>query len=191
MNDFSSLDSRQTAIIRLPEDVIFYVIVPMICDIKQCCRWGGIQEDESKSEINMTRAFSCVSKFGRDAIKLQSEKCWRIGGIENTCRLTSGSHIWCRFHYPMEFTLGQGVLIKIKNKRVWGFDPPVDGKCIEPGVVADQAYHLSEGWMNDSGKLEIIREDLVEGFLRLFRGSSFGISHRCCGGTGIMYGTKR
>ena len=161
----------------IPEDVIFYVIAPLLCPIQSC------RKDRDPNILN----FMLVNKWGYDAIIKQLPSCW------NRSKTSWLDNRWCILHYPMEHSLWDGVQIKIKNNRVWLFDAPVitgsSAEIITPGVVADQAYHISEGWKDRDGRFhQIPREKLVETFQRIFRGTTLAISHRCCGGLGIMYG---
>ena len=202
MNGFNS----SPCTVLLPEDIIFLIIAPMVCDLSNSCildsRGGNHASD------------FMVSKTGREMMMLQLPCCWkkpdsitlcdrdrdrvRDRDMEDVCMCRSGGY-WCRYHHPIQYGLCQNVQFKWNSGRSWLYDPPADEYCvIQRGVIATQAYHLSEGitveWIEDGERAKKVftlpQCDLISTFQQIFKNSKYGISHVCCHGNGIMYGEK-
>ena len=99
-----------------------------------------------------------ISKTGREMMMLQLPCCWKKPDSITLCnrdkdkdrdsgmdRVRDGRGHWCRYHHPIQYGLCQNVQFKWNSGRSWLYDPPADELCDTKGVIATQAYHLSEG----------------------------------------------
>ena len=204
MNGFNSSPCG----VLLPEDIIFLIIAPMVCDLSNSCILDSRGENV---KFNYASDFM-ISKTGREMMMLQLPCCWKKLESITLCnmdkdkdrdsgmdRVRDGRGHWCRYHHPIQYGLCQSVQFKWNSGRSWLYDPPADESCvIQRGVIATQAYHLSEGvtveWIEKGERVKkdfsLPQYDLISVFQQIFKNSKYGISHVCCHGNGIMYGEK-
>ena len=153
---------------RLPLDVIYHVTLPFLYLNENCCK------------LNSTIYMPIIDNKSYNIYKKDEPKCTLIE-FENK--------YWCLEHNTVEYYICEYMKTTINSNRLSlqnkNFNE-FDAMFMNKNILGTDSIHIYD--IKKKINTEIQPKEFQKLCNNVLKGTSYGISHSCCNGKGVMFG---